>query len=162
MSLINDALKRARESQQKNPPHGAAPLSPVEPKERNFNWILPVLVILLIVAACFFIGLSLARRTVANIADTPDVLATQQVESASVTLLKAPTNTGAPAPPAADAPPMKVQGIMYDPVRPWAIVDGNTVYVGDRMGDFRVKEISKNTITLAGPGGTNEILRLSQ
>ena len=158
MSLINDALKRARESQQNDPPRGATPLMPVEHKERGFNWILPALVILLIIAACFFIGLSLAKRTVANIADTPEAPATQQVESAPVTLLKAPMNIDAPAP--VIVAPIKVQGIMYDLVRPWAIVDGKTVYVGDRVGDSRVKAISKSTITLEGPGGTNEVLGL--
>jgi hypothetical protein len=161
MSLINDALKRARESQQKNPPRGLTPLMPAETRERNFNWILPALVICLIVAACFFIGLSMARRTVAKIVNTPEAPATQQVESVSVALLQAPTNTE-PAASIIDAQIFNVQGIMYDPARPSAIVNGKTVYVGDRLGDFRVKQISKNSITLTGPGGTNEVVGLGE
>jgi len=161
MSLINDALKRARESQQKNPPRGLTPLMPAEPRSRDANWILPALVVLLIVAACFFIGLSLAKHTVAKIVSASEAPATQQVELVSVPILQPPTNAAPPA-PVAVAPVFNVQGIVYDPVKPWAIVDGNTVYVGDRVGDFRVKEISKNSITLTGPGGTNEVLGLGE
>ena len=160
MSLINDALKRARESQQKNSPRGAAPLMPVEPKERDFNWILPVLIILLIVAACFFIGLSMAKHTMEQIVDTPEAPATQQVESVSVPLLKVPTNIDQPV--SNTVAPVLVEGIMYDPVRPCAIVDGKTVFVGDHVRDFRVKEISKTTITLTGAGGTNQVLGLGE
>ena len=35
MSLINDALKQARQSQQNNPPSGPPPLSPVESASRG-------------------------------------------------------------------------------------------------------------------------------
>jgi hypothetical protein len=166
MSLINDALKRARESQQKNLPGGARPLMPVEHRESGLNWILPALVILLIVVACFFIGLSVTKHTVAKIVNAPETPAVQPVEtnnaeSDSVILLKAPTNAAAVISDAVVVP-IAVQGIMYDPVRPSAIVDGKTVHVGDRVHDFRVKEISKSTITLTGPGGTNEVLGLGE
>lgn len=165
MSLINDALNRARESQQKNPPSGAPPLMPVEHRESGLNWILPALVILLIVVACFFIGLSVAKHTVAKFVDAPGTPATQPVEtnnaeSDSVILLKPTTNADAVISDV--VVPIAVQGIMYDPARPSAIVDGKTVYVGDRVQDFRVKKISKSTITLTGPGGTNEVLGLGE
>jgi hypothetical protein len=77
-----------------------------------------------------------------------------------VILLKAPTNAAAVIPGV--VVPIAVQGIMYDPAQPSAIVDGKTVHVGDRVRDFRVKEISKSTITLTGPGGTNEVLGLGE
>jgi hypothetical protein len=98
---------------------------------------------------------------VAKIVNTPEAPATQQVESVSVALLQAPTNTE-PAASIIDAQIFNVQGIMYDPARPSAIVNGKTVYVGDRLGDFRVKQISKNSITLTGPGGTNEVVGLGE
>jgi hypothetical protein len=68
-----------------------------------------------------------------------------------------PTTT--PPPPAApesqppiipqDAPIL--QGIFYRPGASSAILDGKTVRVGDQFRQYRVKAISKNTVTLAGP-----------
>ena len=63
MSLINDALKQARQSQPNNPPSGSPPpLSPVESASRGgINWFLLALIVLLLVAAGFFFGLSLSK-----------------------------------------------------------------------------------------------------
>jgi hypothetical protein len=63
MSLINDALKRAQGAQQKDLPPVTPPLPPVESEPRGgMGWFLPLLVILLLAAACFFIGMAFARR----------------------------------------------------------------------------------------------------
>jgi hypothetical protein len=163
MSLINDALKRARESQQKNSPRNAIPLIPgaIEPRSVT-SWLLPLLIILLIIAACFFIGLAMANRTVTKIVVAPDISAptpvpTQQVESVPE-----------PVPPPAEIvvaaitnnqpDPVRVQGIGYDPVHPWAIINGHTVYLGDKVDGMRVTTISRDSITLAGNGQTNTLL----
>ena len=73
MSLINDALKRAKAAQRKNIPSGVTPMRPIEStrKERDFNVFLPVLIILLIVTAIFCIGLALAKHTVKQIVTAP-------------------------------------------------------------------------------------------
>jgi len=55
-----------------------------------------------------------------------------------------------------------LQGIFFDPTRPWAIVSGKTVYAGDRVGNFRVKEISKNTVTLEKADKTLKVLELGR
>jgi hypothetical protein len=160
MSLINDALKRARKNQG-GPPPGMPPLRPVESGEEDnrVEWILPAVIIFLIVTACFCIGLAAARHTAAKIMNAPEPAATQQVESVPVPILKAPTNTG-PQIPAVE--PIKVQGIVYDPVRPWAIVDGKTVFIGDSVREFRVKQISKNAVTLEAADGSQQKLGLGQ
>jgi hypothetical protein len=161
MSLINDALKRARQHQ-KNPPSGGPPLTPVEPEKPGSasEWILPTVIVFLIVAACFFIGLALAKRTVSKIVAAPEPATAQQVEAVPIPpVMPAPTNIEPEIP--APAPP-KVQGIVYDPVRPWAIVDGRTVFIGDRVREFRVKEIAKNTITLETTNGSQKKLGLGQ
>jgi hypothetical protein len=162
MSLINDALKRAKEAQRKNTPPGAAPLRPIEAREeeRDYRWILPVIVILLIVVAVFFIALSAAKHTVKNIVAAPDISPAQTVE---------PARTSAPPmpPPGVIGPgaiindtpkPARVQGIFYDSAHPWAIVSGKTVYVGDSVDGMRVADISRNSITLIGNGLTNKLL----
>jgi len=54
---------------------------------------------------------------------------------------------------------LQLNGIMYDPRRPMAIVNGKLVGVGDEVGGFRVKEISKDGVRLDGYEGE---LRLSE
>ena len=239
MSLINDALRRARQTQQQSPPASRQPLVPVEPKPRGISRMLPLAVGVLFAAACFFFGLSLAKRTPPPVTSAPEPLAKQPAKPVSApvtpppaapavspaslpepkvapaaepaskprlsvttanpvvvaplptvaTLLPktvasaAPTAPAAPAapakvaapaatPPAVPKPPgtpppppppePKLQGIFFDPSRPWAIVSGKTVYAGDRVGDFRVKEISKNTVTLERADKTLKVLDLGR
>jgi cytoskeletal protein RodZ len=222
MSLINDALRRARQTQQQSPPASRQPLVPVEPKPRGISRMLPLAVGVLFAAACFFFGLSLARRTPPPVAVAPlpppkqsdkpvpvapaplpepnvapatkpaskprlsvttanpvvvAPLPPKTVASAAPTAPAAPAapaKVAAPAatPPAVPKPPVtpppppppdpKLQGIFFDPTRSWAIVSGKTVYAGDRVGDFRVKEISKNTVTLEKADKTLKVLEMGR
>ena len=167
MSLINDALKRAKDAQQKDaPPSGVTPMRPVEPlrEERNFSLFLPVLIILLVITAIFFISLSLADHTVKQIAAAPAMAVTQEVATVetplpdpSVVIGRAAINTNPPPVPPPPPAPINVQGIVADPVQPWAIVNGKTVHVGDLVNDMRVTAIARSTITLAGKDGTNTL-----
>lgn len=45
----------------------------------------------------------------------------------------------------------KLQGIFYSPTAPSAVVDGKSVRPGSEFGEYRVKAISKATVTLIGP-----------
>lgn len=61
-----------------------------------------------------------------------------------------------PPPPATINPPKappipKLQGIFYSSAAPSAIVDGRTVQPGDQIHQYRVKLITKNSVTLVGP-----------
>jgi len=47
----------------------------------------------------------------------------------------------------------KLQGIFYSPTSPSAIIDGKTVRAGDRLHQYRVKQIYKVTVLLTGPNG---------
>jgi hypothetical protein len=168
MSLINDALKRARDLHQKNPPP-APPLVPVEPKmrrrRRDGNWFLPALIFLLIITAFFFFTLAMEKRTVSKIVNAPEISATQQVESASETpnppLVPLPAEIGPAAITSAVAAPPEsphVQGIFYDPVHPSAIIDGKTVSPGSVMNGMRVIKILRDSVTLIGNGKTNTLI----
>ena len=171
MSLINDALKQARRSQQNNPPSVQPPLPPVESVSRGgMNWFLLVAIVLLLAVAGFFIGLSLSRHTppVAELATapaiTPEPLPIQPAESVSnstpaVTNAPSVSNEVADVPPPPPPPEPKLQGILFDPTRPCAIVDGATVFVGDRAGEFRVTAISKDKVTLRS-GTETKVLNL--
>jgi cytoskeletal protein RodZ len=87
----------------------------------------------------------------------------------STTNVLAPTNGPATAPPAAvpRAPavettpppgPLKLQGILFHPTRPSAVVNGKLLFVGDRLGELRVMAIEQESVTLVGGGRTNLLL----
>jgi hypothetical protein len=62
MSLINDALKRAKESQRNDVPSGVSPMRPVDTNqpEREFHFVLPVTIFFLIAVALVLTGMALA------------------------------------------------------------------------------------------------------
>jgi hypothetical protein len=45
----------------------------------------------------------------------------------------------------------KLQGIFYSSTDPSAILEGKTVYAGDQVRQYRVKIITKDSVTLVGP-----------
>jgi MSHA biogenesis protein MshK len=68
----------------------------------------------------------------------------------------------ATAPPPRPKPAeTKLQGIFWSPARPSAMINGRTVFVGDRVGDLRVLAIDQVSATLVGAGHTN-VLSLSE
>jgi hypothetical protein len=161
MSLLNDALKQAKQSQQQTPPSGQPPLRPVAPAPRGAaDWLLPLAVIALVVAAAFFIWLALARHK------TPELSAAQPAAPASpapavARATNAPETSNTVVAPTPSSPLPKLQGVVYGE-KSWAIVGGKTVYVGDSLGNFRVKEISPNSITLESPDGSLQKLGLGE
>jgi hypothetical protein len=186
MSLINDALKRAKQTQSAPPP----PLSPLPPAENKSSggtkWILLLLILLLVIAASFFIGIAMSRHLMmkadfamspteipmAAPAATPIPPPNVEPVSNSVPEPKAvpvPITPVVPPPPANMNLPgtnavaaFKIQGIVYDLKKPWAIISGKTVFVGDRVNGFQVKTISKNTVTLTDDDGAEKILSFGQ
>jgi hypothetical protein len=170
MSSINDALKRAKELQkqqaQSPPPSGVPPMSPIEPESRGgTGWLL--LIVLLIAIAFFFIGLAFATRKTPVEAKTP-VLQTQyvQVVSAPVPPQPAPAATAPTnaivAPPKPVPPALQLEGILFGSGQPQAIVNGQTVYVGDSVNGFHVKAISKTNVLFVASDGTEKKLSLGE
>jgi hypothetical protein len=158
MSLINDALKQTKQSQQQTPPSQPPSLSPVEPAPSGGgNWLAPVLIILLFAAAGIFVGLSLSRHSL-------PVAAASKVKpiTASLPVVTKPsllnTNTVVAVAP---RPEPKLQGILLTATRPSAIVDGKTVFVGDQVSGLRVVAISKDSVTLQSETET-KVLSLSR
>jgi hypothetical protein len=48
-----------------------------------------------------------------------------------------------------------LQGILFSPARPSAIIDGTTVFVGSTIGSQRVARITAEAVTLVGSDRTN-------
>ena len=159
MSLINDALKRARDSQQKNPPSGAPPLPPVEsPRRGGTGWILALAAILFLAALCLFIGPALFRHKAVpvTVVTAPVVPALPPPVAAPVAKIAPPpvAITYPPPPAVAAEQPPRIQGIIFNATRPLAIVNGGIVNVGDRVGDFQVKQILKTSVVFQRPDGS--------
>jgi hypothetical protein len=70
---------------------------------------------------------------------------TQEVATA---IAAAPT-----APPRAPAP--RLQAVFYSSTRPSAMISGKNVSVGDKVGEFRVAEITRDSATLISDTQTN-------
>jgi len=149
MSLINDALKQARQAPPRNPSRPGSPLPPIPEPESRRVWLVPAILIALVFIVVFLIGWAVAHHSVrkaeaAAMAVTEAILATQAVTEASMPIFES-------APPAQSSENLpRLQGIFYS-ANPTAILDGKTVRPGDRYLKYRVTEISKFTVTLVGP-----------
>ena len=170
MSLINDALKRARETQRNNPPSGAPPLPPVEsPARGSAAWILAAAAILFLAAVGLFLGPALFGHQAAPVATTraPEISAPSPSTPTSAPMAVPVT----PPPAAITNPPAavvaaesfpKVQGIIFNAARPLAIVSGQTVGVGDRVGNYQVKQILKTSVVFQRPDGSQKTLGIGE
>jgi hypothetical protein len=157
MSLINDALKRAKQT-----PPGPAPLTPLQPAVSETAsataWLIPTVVIVLVVAAVFVIGFAVAGHQVRASAavSQPVAIAAPAIVPAPVPVTPPAANPPLASPAPKPAPvippePPHVQAIFYSPTAPTAIMDGKTVRPGDQVMAFRVKAITKNSVSLIGP-----------
>ncbi len=210
MSLINDALKRAKQAQQQrraqldtNPPF-RNPEEPLSGTRLSLGRSLGAagLAVLCILFVWLWIQKSgsdptpVQARTEEPAAAVGSATATtepapvassvpeRQVTPAPAkpTAAKAgalPTNSVAATPqssalvtntPLSSSPnvlipqpePLKLQAVIYNPRRPSAIINGRTLFIGDRCGEMRVVRINPDSAVLAGRGGVTNVLRLSQ
>lgn len=171
MSLINDALKRARQSR----PQPAAPLAvpawpPVEGEPRGGPAsFLPLAVTLLLAVACSFIALAffIPQKPVAQTMPAPQnarnpapVPVEQNAQKMSPP--PAPAQPVAAAVPKLAPPALKVQGIFYNNAQWQAIVNGQSVLVDGSVDGYRVKLISKDNVSFVAPDGTEKTMTLGE
>lgn len=181
MSLINDALQRAKEAEQKNPqqPPTDPPFRPIEPvheEEKPRSWK-PILIGLLIVTF-FYLLWQHNRDGIAPESDnsqqgtpriskrapsqTPGQTPAPPIEI--VTMDPLPEEFAALSPEvetAATQPPaLRLQAVFYSPTKPSAIISGETVVVGSKIRNFRVQAITPLSATLVSATETN-VLRLN-
>jgi len=153
MSLLNDALRRAKESQPQNPPSVPPPLPPAKSPTRGGNgWIL-ILAAILFVAA---IGLSFSGL----IFKSKNVPAPEPVMAQTAPLQTHSAETNVPVEVVEPLP--KVQGILFDAAHPMAIVDRETVKAGDHDGNYLVKTISRNSVTFQRDDGSLKEIKIGE
>ena len=66
-----------------------------------------------------------------------------------------PAAAAAPETPVPGPAPLKLQAIVFHPTRPWAMISGKTLFVGDRLGGMELVAVGRESATLVGAGQTN-------
>lgn len=190
MSLVNDALKRAKQAQSENPPP-TPPLQfrPVDPAHENtarsplllVGLVLAFLLVVTLGGAAIWYVMQKQNSNLRVEARPAESGAKGETAPAEPVLPTAPSNpplamapilidlgqhdtntaiVSAPADVLPPPPPLKLQGIFFNPRSPSAVVNGRTVYVGDRVNGFRVLAIKPDAVWLANGVATN-VLSLS-
>jgi hypothetical protein len=218
MSLINDALNRAKEAQKNaestSSPPPALTFRAVDAKEhRKFTWALPSLITAVVLTTGFLIW-ELSDRRKSRIEDSPSSVAPanggqKETRKGAETSLLSPapmevhareqhpaaakgssaptsrdpnwgtvenkgvafvsdtsiqeqrTNSNPPSDIPAKASGPKLQAIVYNPANPSAMINSKTVFIGEKVGEWKVTKIDKESATLIGAGQTN-VLRLGE
>jgi hypothetical protein len=180
MSLINDALQRAKQSQPAKPPLTGSPVQfrPVEPPSKpKVNPLLIAGVIMGGIVVSSFVLISayskfktavLARTAPpTNSAPAPNTrrpasLSEQSARptapSPQITHTVIVTNVitnASPAKTVVPVTPPKLQAIVFNSSRPSAIINKKTVFVGSHVADFRVVSITVDSVTLINESQTN-------
>ncbi len=187
MSLINEALKKARKAQPAGPATATAAgpaLQPAEAGGRAHNssiFTLPfVIALALMLAGIMLWAWSRAGKvelvvrantdpTAVNA--TPYAVAPTPVAASSPTaatpVVAARTDivfTNAVArldPLKAPAPAYHLDGLFFRPNRPAAVINGQMVYVGSRLEEARVTAIDQESATIVTSSGQTNVLVLA-
>jgi hypothetical protein len=184
MSLINDALKRAKAQQQSSPDAPRVRFRPVEPVRPQVKKNHTAIWIAVVIMAGLIIGFVFHQLTRENKNAAPKEVKAREIVPANpiprettpraqipvaATTASIPnsvrhessTQDVAAVPVIQQEEPKivpKLQAVIFDPRRPSAIISGRSVFVGDRVNDFRVVAISQESVTLAGGGQTNVLI----
>lgn len=169
MSLINDALRKASES-----PASAAPAETKEPlhvatHSPSSRWpmfVVPPLVALIFAAGAFLVmrgwrsGKAVAaKETVEATVNQPAPAQSRHIKpsgSAANELVAAP----APAPASANTsavepatfPTLKLQGLIWHPQRPSVVINGKSLFVGEKVDRVEVRQITSDSATVVWKG----------
>jgi hypothetical protein len=181
MSLINDALKRASKSDQylaRNPGTYEYVEAVAEPPRRTLSpWGMVGLVIALGLAVCFiwqcweasrWSGVPKEEDAVVEEPAAPAVIQPKVVAQAPAPapqpVAPAPATNAAPAapPPKPVEPPwpvdLKVSVIFYSQTNARALINGQTVRVGDTLGGIRITDIMKDGVSVEWQGKSKDVM----
>ncbi len=176
MSLINDALKRASQSDRSRPAQAAVAglMQPVAPRPRaSASWLLAAIVVGALgvaLAGLFFWKWWGAGHPIVAAASfqPPQTAAAQSPPPANKPaplVEKSPPPTAAPSSaPAPNAWPINltVKAIFYSKTSPHALVNGITVGTGDRIGDVLVTGILSDRVFVDWNGQSKVLIMSGQ
>jgi len=184
MSLINDALKRASQSD-RNRPRPPSTHASMEPVAGGRSWSLSLslgigVVVAMALAGWFFwqwwnTGHSnepVKMAAPAVVAPKPAPAALEAVPPPKPVEPPTPVTTAPPTPtvpPPAPAPPakpaeapwpaeLKLMGIFFNKTNPHALINGKTVAPGDSINGIRVATIESDRVTVEWNGRVKQII----
>ncbi|MDB6109545.1 MAG: hypothetical protein JWR69_1295 [Pedosphaera sp.] len=197
MSLINEALKKAKRTQPAASSAEGPALRPAETTrhaDEGPGLFLPILIGAVLVLACFLLwqwfhagAAAQVRARSRTVAENPapvvipsapsPVTAPPTVPVTTVTPQKsenhvstnevaagsdepAVTNAVAAPEPKPQAPTYKLQSIFYRPKSPSAVINGKTLFIGDRVGSARLVSIERDSAALVTSTGQTNLLEL--
>jgi hypothetical protein len=172
MSLINDALKRAKDAQQKSMPAAPSPqFRPADPAPtpaRGLGMTVPLIMAVLAIIALVFIWKHQKKPAEAAAPAKPSAPVNTIAETKPAVATPAPPVTPTPSPAIAvapvasvPAPELKLQAIFFAPGHSSAIISGKTVHEGNIFKGFRVASITEASATLVSGTQTN-VMTLDQ
>jgi hypothetical protein len=165
MSLINDALKKA--SQTPTPTTPAPTKEPLRvathtPAPRWPLFVIPPLVAIVFATGTFMIlrgwqGQRTVSAREAAVEATPvektssstPVTVTDPVVAVPATPAPGPTNVVAAAP---TFPTLKLQGVIWNPRRPSAVINGKSLFVGEKVERAIVTAIEQDSVKVTWNG----------
>jgi hypothetical protein len=164
MSQINDALKRAKATQHNNPPpldgpqlHSAGTEQAVT---RGIGLAAPFGFVLVALLGVFLLW-QIRQRLVAEARQSGPIenSVADTTSAASTPAVTAPVNpqasTNALENQVSAAASFKLQAILFDWRNSSAMIDGQTVRMGDHVSGYRVATIGERTVTLVSAAETN-------
>jgi MSHA biogenesis protein MshK len=187
MSLINDALRRATTNENPQREKELPPMEPTFRPARAGGAGFSIFVVCFLIAAALTLGLWIYwRRGLATAAAKPapapamntnnnpiaraektfrkvealnkegenEAEAMQKSANAPTTIASAPSPA---APVTASAGGPKLQGIFYSANNPSAIINGQTMKVGDEHGGLKLLEIKQRSVRVQSGGETREL-----
>jgi type II secretory pathway component PulC len=179
MSLINDALRRASQSD-KDRARATPSLIRMEPapvaQRSVMPWILAMgVVIALVLASWFFWQGAKARQAAVDkvvvVVPPPKIEPVHEIAPVIIVPPKPAPVVVQPAPAPAPPPPvvvkeapepwpsdLKLKGIFYNRTNPRALINGRSLAVGDTVEGARVAKIEPDQVTLEWKGQTQILL----
>jgi hypothetical protein len=214
MSLVNDALRRAKEADKAAPPPPPQlqfrPAEPGQPARQNPALMVPAVLAVVGMLALLLLwqwtqgrkGADVQQARALTPAAVPAISAAPPGPPAPTKasapaeqpgLVQKAPGVPAPAAPVANAtptdpttaaaladkpaettnavaalpivapkpPPLRLQAIVYNPKRPSALINGKTLFIGEKLGDAKVVAIDQESATLLS-GGKTTVLTLPE
>lgn len=164
MSLVNDALKRAKQMQQNmrkqsQPELPPRPAGPVVTQPTSPAWIWAAFFAFLLAASGYLVWQTTSQ-------DNPRSADAASNDTLIVHAATAPRAAAKPAAVKTNAvetavrpAPLKLQSIFYIPGRSSVMISGESLSVGGQIRNFRVVEIKPDSVTLADATET-KVLKL--
>jgi hypothetical protein len=190
MSLINDALRKARKTQPEEATANGPDLLPVDAGARTCSrsiitlpFIIAVVLVLASVLLWAWYRAGRGELVVRGNSNPASVTAAPQASEPTASTEKptsATTIASAPAvatrvdagstnillaateAPRPAAPVYKLEGIFYNPKKPTAVINGDLVYVGSRVEEGRVVAIDEESATVVTSAGETNLLVLTR